>query len=50
LSPLLPSLVLLPVPVLPFAADPFEQPAPIKAIMAGAARGHGVLFTFLPVW
>jgi hypothetical protein len=44
LPPLLPVVpVLLPVPVLPFSADPFEHPAPIRATMARAASGRSFL-------
>jgi hypothetical protein len=38
--------VLLTVPVLPFSADPFEQPAPIRATVARAASGRSFLIMF----
>jgi hypothetical protein len=43
---------LLAVPVLPFSADPFEQPAPIRPTMATAASGRSVLLMVAPwcVW
>jgi hypothetical protein len=41
-------LVLLVVPVLPFPADPFEQPATITAIMASAASSRNVLLMASP--
>src|SRR6266540_7113312 len=44
---LLPLLLVL-VPVLPFSADPFEQPAPIRATMARAASDRSLLLMFLP--
>jgi hypothetical protein len=36
-------LLAVPVPVLPFSADPFQQPAPIRATMARATSGRSVL-------
>jgi hypothetical protein len=41
--------VLLVVPVLPFPADPLEQPATITAIIASATSGRNVLFMVSPL-
>jgi len=53
LAPLLvvPVLLAVPVPVLPFSAESFEQPAPISATVARASSGHSFLLMLsLRVW
>jgi hypothetical protein len=46
-----PELPAEPEPVLPFSAEPFEQPAPISATVARAASGHSFLLMLsLRVW
>jgi hypothetical protein len=37
------ALPVAPVPVSPFSAEPWEQPAPISATVARAASGHSFL-------